>query len=106
MLSLNITIFEQNGEKYYFLNYSAWTKTGTRAYKITDHKSMLDNLKESLNDLEPSRLDIIVLTSNVNKDGHEEYNTIGMRALQELISKQFPNSGVIYDTTQSLNNIQ
>ncbi len=105
MLSLNITIFEQEGEKYYFLKYSAWTKSGTRAYKITDYKSMITEVKDSLSDLEPGRLDVIVLTSNVKDDGHEEYNPVGMRALQNLISRQFPNSNIIYEipksTTQS-----
>lgn len=105
MLSLNVTIFEQEGEKYYFLKYSAWTKSGIRAYKITDYKPMIADIKDSLSDLEPSRLDVIVLTSNVKEYGHEEYNPVGMRTLQNLISKQFPNSNIIYEipksTTQS-----
>lgn len=104
MLSLNITIFEQKGEKHYFLRYNAWNEVGSKAYRIKDAVTMIDDLKTSLRDLNPKNIETIVLTSEINNEGHEEYNPIGMRTLQELVSRQFPGSSIIYeiphDTTQ------
>lgn len=101
MLNINITVFDNKGEKYYFLRYNAWNRIGCRAYKTTDTLLMINDLKASLSNLNPRHLETIVLTSEINNEGHEEYNPIGMRILYNLISKQFPNSKIIYEISKS-----
>ncbi|GIU69610.1 MAG: hypothetical protein KatS3mg002_0846 [Candidatus Woesearchaeota archaeon] len=94
MLEINITIFEQNNSKYYFLKYSTKTKVGIRAYKIEETKKMIDNLKESLS--YQDNLDMIVIKSEKENFGHEEYNLIGMKKIQSLLSETFPYSKILY----------
>jgi len=106
MLGINLTVFETGGEKRLMLKYSIAGNAGHRSYRIEQTNFMAKDFRELLKTQKESDMEIIVLTSVVQEEGHEEYNSIGMKETLLFFKNYFRQSKITYDTTQSLNNIQ